>query len=120
MNYLNQVPAAPGAGKSPCTSWEDSAGPGGSQRPPAEPARCPPRGARPPASTPVPLGHVPAAGYLLPLYQREGRPVPCLSSHFLPPCAPPGPLPAVLSLFAQARPQLQDVCEALPSFMALL
>ena len=24
MNYLNQVPAATGAGKSPCTSWEDS------------------------------------------------------------------------------------------------
>ncbi|KAM6233676.1 serine/threonine-protein kinase WNK4 isoform 3-T3 [Spheniscus humboldti] len=91
MNYLNQVPAALGAGESPCTSWEDSAGPGGSQRPPAKPAGCPPRGAWPPASTPVPLGHVPAAGYLLPLYQREGRPVPRLSSHFLPPCAPPAP-----------------------------
>ncbi|PKU41287.1 serine threonine-protein kinase wnk4 [Limosa lapponica baueri] len=29
MNYLNQVPAALGAGKSPCTPWEGSAGPGG-------------------------------------------------------------------------------------------
>lgn len=91
MNYLNQVPAAAGAGESPCTSWEDSAGPGRSQRPRAEPAGCPPRGARPPASAPAPLGPAPAAGYLLPLYQREGRPVPRLSSHLLLPCASPAP-----------------------------
>lgn len=83
MNYLNQVPATPGVGESLCASWEDSAGPGGSQRPRAEPAGCLAL-----ALAPVPLGHAPMAGYLLPLYQREGRPVPHLSSHLFPPCAP--------------------------------
>lgn len=78
MNYLNQVPAALGVGKSPCTSRKDSDGPGGSRCPRDKPAGCPP-GDLAPASLPLCLCH------------REGRPVPCLSSPLLPPCPPLAP-----------------------------
>lgn len=91
MNYLNQVPAALGRARAPAPPGRTAPALGAASAHTPGKLGPPPLlalGSCAPASALVPLGHVPMAGYLLPLYQREGRPVPHLSPTAPPPSSP--------------------------------